>query len=74
LIPTNSPNDPAALRQIVVGLLGEAAERERKLRQMQHWVEHLLQVRYGPWLERVSLPRGYATVEPTGHCQWARLL
>jgi len=39
---------------MVVGLLGEAAERERKLRQLQHWVEQLLRARYGPRRERVE--------------------
>ena len=52
--PHQLPNDPAALRQMVVGRLGEAAERERKLRQLQHWVEQLLRARYGPRRERVE--------------------
>jgi transposase len=52
--PNPLPNDPAALRQIVMGLLEEAAERERKLRQLQHWVEQLLRARYGPRRERVD--------------------
>ena len=52
--PNQLPNDPAALRQMVVGLLGEAVERERKLRQLQHWVEQLLRARYGPRRERVD--------------------
>ena len=52
--PHQLPNDPAALRQMVVGLLGEAAERERKLRQLQHWVEQFLRARYGPRRERVE--------------------
>ena len=52
--PHQLPNDPAALRQMVVGLLGEAAERGRKLRQLQHWVEQLLRARYGPRRERVE--------------------
>jgi transposase len=52
--PNQLPGDPAALRQIVVGLLGEAAERERKLRQLQYWVEQLLRARYGPRRERVD--------------------
>jgi transposase len=52
--PNQLPSDPAALRQIVVGLLGEAMERERKLRQLQHWVEQLLRARYGPRRERVD--------------------
>jgi transposase len=52
--PNQLPSDPAALRQMVVGLLGEAMERERKLRQLQHWVEQLLRARYGPRRERVD--------------------
>jgi len=52
--PNQLPSDPAALRQMVMGLLGEAAERERKLRQLQHWVEQLLRARYGPSRERVD--------------------
>jgi hypothetical protein len=66
--PNQLPNDTAALRQIVVGLLGEAAERERKLRQMQHWVEQLLRARYGPldeiaWYGENS---GNETLHPVG--------
>ncbi|MGQ9636061.1 MAG: IS66 family transposase, partial [Bryobacteraceae bacterium] len=52
--PNELPSDPAALRQMVVGLLEEAIERERKLRQLQHWVEQLLRARYGPRRERVD--------------------
>jgi transposase len=52
--PNQLPSDPSALRQMVVGLLGEAVERERKLRQLQHWVEQLLRARYGPRRERVD--------------------
>jgi transposase len=52
--PKRLPNDPAALRQMVIGLLQEAEERERKLRQLQHWVEQLLRARYGPRRERVD--------------------
>jgi transposase len=48
------PNDLAALRQMVVGLLEEAEARERRLRQLQHWVEQLLRARYGPRRERVD--------------------
>ena len=48
------PNDPAALRQIVMGLLVEAPEGERKLRQLQYWVEQLLRARCGPRRERVD--------------------
>jgi hypothetical protein len=33
----NLPEDTAALRQIVAGLLEESEARERRLRQLQHW-------------------------------------
>lgn len=52
--PKQLPNNPAALQQIVVGLLEEAAERERKLRQLQRWLEQLRRARYGPRRERVD--------------------
>jgi len=52
--PKQLPHGVAALRQMVVGLLAEAEQRERKLRQLQHWVEQLLRARYGPRRERVS--------------------
>ena len=52
--PNQLPNDPAALRQMVVGLLEEAAEQERRLQQLQHWLEQLLRARYGPRRERVN--------------------
>src|ERR1019366_4202230 len=52
--PNQLPSDPAALRQMVVGLLGEAVERERKLRQLQDWGEQLLRARYGPRRGRVD--------------------
>ena len=52
--PKQLPSDPAALRQMVVGLLEEAEQRERKLRQLQHGVEQLLRARYGPRRERVD--------------------
>src|ERR1017187_5977724 len=51
---SNERRDPAALRQMVVGLLGEAVERERELRQLHHWVELLRRARYGPRRERVD--------------------
>ena len=37
--PNELPSDPAALRQIVIGLLEEVETKERRLRQLQHWVE-----------------------------------
>jgi transposase len=52
--PHQLPKDPAALQQMVVGLLEEAAERERRLRQLEHWLEQLLRARYGPRRERVN--------------------
>ena len=67
--PNQLPSDPAALRQMVVGLLGEAVERERKLRQLQHWVEQLLRARYGPRRERVD-ENGVAWV--TASPNWSR--
>jgi transposase len=52
--PKQLPEDPSALRQMVIGLLEEAEQRERKLRQLQHWVQQLLRARYGPRRERVD--------------------
>ena len=45
--PNQLPNDPAALRQMVVGLLEQAAEQERRLKQLQHWLEQLLRAAPG---------------------------
>ena len=52
--PKQLPQDPSVLRQMVIGLLEEAEQRERKLRQLQHWVEQLLRARYGPRRERMN--------------------
>ncbi len=52
--PKQLPEDPTALRQIVIGLLEEVEAKERRLRQLQHWVEQLLRARYGPRRERVD--------------------
>lgn len=52
--PKQLPEDPTALRQIVIGLLEEVETKERRLRQLQHWVEQLLRARYGPRRERVD--------------------
>ena len=52
--PKHLPEDPTALRQIVIGLLEEVETKERRLRQLQHWVEQLLRARYGPRRERVD--------------------
>ncbi len=52
--PKQLPDDPTALRQIVIGLLEEVETKERRLRQLQHWVEQLLRARYGPRRERVD--------------------
>jgi len=50
----NLPEDPALLRQMVMSLLEEAETKDRRLRQLQHWVEQLLRARYGPRRERVN--------------------
>ena len=52
--PNELPEDAAALRKIVIGLLEEVETKERRLRQLQHWVEQLLRARYGPRRERVD--------------------
>jgi hypothetical protein len=52
--PHKLPNDPAALRQMVMSLLEEVESQESSLRQLQHWVEQLLRARYGPRRERVN--------------------
>jgi hypothetical protein len=48
------PEDPAVLQQMVTSLLEELETKERRLRQLQHWVEQLLRWRYGPRRERVN--------------------
>lgn len=52
--PNQLPKDPAALQQMVTSLLEELESKERRLRQLQHWVEQLLRWRYGPRRERVN--------------------
>ncbi len=52
--PKQLPNNPAALQQMVTSLLEELETKERRLRQLQHWVEQLLRWRYGPRRERVN--------------------
>ena len=52
--PNQLPNDPAALRQMVLGLLEQTAEQQRRLQQLQHWLEQLLRARYGPRRERIN--------------------
>lgn len=52
--PHQLPNDPTALRQMVMSLLEEVETKDRRLRQLQHWVEQLLRARYGPRRERVN--------------------
>jgi transposase len=54
-IDTNPlPKDPAALQQMVRNLLEELESKERRLKQLQHWVEQRLRARYGPRRERVN--------------------
>lgn len=52
--PHSLPEDPSALRQMVMSLLEEVETKDRRLRQLQHWVEQLLRARYGPRRERVN--------------------
>jgi len=52
--PHQLPNDPTALRQMVMSLLEEVETKDRRLRQLQHWVGQLLRARYGPRRERVN--------------------
>ena len=52
--PHNLPNDVAALRQMVIGLLSELDAKDRRLQQVQHWLEQLLRWRYGQKRERVD--------------------
>jgi transposase len=52
--PKQLPEDPSALRQMVMSLLEEVESKDRRLRQLQHWVEQLLRARYGPRRERVN--------------------
>jgi len=52
--PSQLPNDPTALRQMVMSLLEEVETKDRRLQQLQHWVERLLRARYGPRRERVN--------------------
>ncbi len=52
--PHNLPKDPAALRQMVVGLLEDLDAKQRELQRVQHMLEQLLRHRYGPKRERVD--------------------
>ena len=52
--PNHLPDDPAALRQLVVELLEELDAKERRLSRVQHLLEQLLRHRYGPKRERVD--------------------
>ena len=52
--PNQLPNDPAAWRQMGRGRLEELESKERRLKQLQHWLEQLLRYRYGPRRERVN--------------------
>jgi transposase len=52
--PHNLPDDAAALRQMVRGLLGELDAKQRDLTRVQHLLEKLLRWRYGQKRERVD--------------------
>ncbi len=48
------PEDPAALRQMVLGLLTELDSKQRELSRVRHMLEQLLRWRYGQKRERVD--------------------
>jgi len=52
--PHNLPKDVTALQQLVIGLLSELDAKDRRLKQVQHWLEQLLRWRYGHKRERVD--------------------
>lgn len=52
--PNNLPDDAAALRQMVMGLLEELDANRRDLTRVQHLLEKLLRWRYGQKRERVD--------------------
>jgi hypothetical protein len=52
--PNQLPSDVGALRQMVIGLLAELDAKDRRLQQVQHWLEQLLRHRYGQKRERVD--------------------
>ncbi len=52
--PHNLPKDVAALQQLVIGLLSELDAKDRRLKQVQHWLEQVLRWRYGQKRERVD--------------------
>jgi transposase len=52
--PHNLPKDVTALQQLVIGLLSELDAKDRRLKQVQHWLEQLLRWRYGQKRERVD--------------------
>ena len=52
--PDRLPDDQAALRQIILGLVEDLETSRRRLRQAQHLLEQLLRRRYGARRERVD--------------------
>ncbi len=52
--PDRLPDDPAALQQIILGLVEDLETSRRRLRQAQHLSEQLLRHRYGARRERVD--------------------
>jgi transposase len=52
--PNQLPNDAAALREMVLGLLQELETKERDLARVRHMLEQLLRWRYGQKRERVD--------------------
>ncbi len=52
--PNHLPSDAAALQQMVLGLLQQLDDKERRLTRVQHLLEQLLRWRYGQKRERVD--------------------
>ena len=52
--PNHLPSDPAALRELVLGLVAELHTKERDLARVRHMLEQLLRWRYGQKRERVD--------------------
>jgi len=52
--PNNLPQDAATLRCLVASLIEDRSAQERRIRQLQHMLEHLLRSRYGPRRERIN--------------------
>jgi transposase len=52
--PNNLPEEAAALQRMVVSLLEDRENQDRRIRRLQHLLEQFLRARYGPKRERVN--------------------